>query len=177
MRTLNKFLATATVWKSAPDYPAKDLKLEKNDDGGSGEWYIFQRNCKNLSITRSVPLWGAVDRQWQHQTKATIPKCTEPFLYDTTHLRSSKARGINWQYTKYTKSTEDVILIAQGTLNDFKVARMLRAALAENLDLCQMQDDTLTPPPEGSALCDKGPVQSSASPICEHFESERRGNI
>ena len=34
MRMLNKFLATVTVWKSAPDYPAKDLKLEKNDDGG-----------------------------------------------------------------------------------------------------------------------------------------------
>ena len=58
-----------------------------------------------------------------------------------------------------------------------KVARMLRASLAENLDLCQMQEDTLTPQPEASALCDKGPVQSSASPICEHFESERRGNI
>ena len=51
-----------------------------------------------------------------------------------------------------------------------KVARMLRASLAENLDLCQMQDDTLTPQPEASALCDKGPVQSSASPICEHIE-------
>ena len=51
-----------------------------------------------------------------------------------------------------------------------KVARMLRAVLAEDLDLCQMQEDTLTPPPEASALCDKGPVQSSASPIYEHFE-------
>ena len=58
-----------------------------------------------------------------------------------------------------------------------KVARMLRAVLAEDLDLCQMQEDTLTPPPEASALCDKGSVQSSTSLICEHFESERRGNI
>ena len=103
MRTLNKFLATATVWKSAPDYPAKDLKLEKNDDGG---WVIYiskelqklvyYERCATLRSSRQT----VADKRYNSKVHGTILVLhyTPPELQGKKNqLTIYKIYKINWR--------------------------------------------------------------------------------
>ena len=114
MRMLNKFLATVTVWKSAPDYPAKDLKLEKNDDGG---WVIYiskelqklvyYERCATLRSSRQ----RVADKRYNSKVHGTILVLhyTPPELQGKRNqLTIYKIYKINWRRHP------------QGTLNDFK---------------------------------------------------------